>query len=101
LERTTLTPEDYHENPELAVLEILESALEMTELCLIANYPDVHETEADHQSCGYSERLAYVACLTSQVQALNLAITKYRTCLELQRQRYLSREQSQKKDINF
>ncbi len=98
---STLAPNDFHENPELAVIEILESSLDMTTLAFIASYPDIYDTEADNHGGDYSERMAYADCLMNQVQALEMAIAGYRSCLERQEQRMLFREQSQKKNIIF
>ncbi len=98
---STLAPNDFHENPELAVIEILESALDMTIFSFHASYPDIHDQDTYNLGGDYSERLAYADCLMNQVQALEMAIAGYRFCLERQRQRNHIREQLQKTDINF
>ncbi len=69
---------DFGGNPELAVLDILKRALEVTTEVLLSTYPDLEDEEWTPKEADVNEQFAYASGVLSHVQALERAIINYR-----------------------
>jgi hypothetical protein len=68
------TPIQLNENPELAVLRLLKTNLEVAEVALLAEYPDCEEPDWERQ---HSEQEAYVTAILHQIDALEATLDEY------------------------
>lgn len=75
--------EDVYAAPELATLAVLEAALDVSLIALVAAHPDDHELEDDPPP---SERVAARA-LVEAVHNVAAAVHRYRLALTLERAR--------------
>lgn len=81
------TPTDLSEQPQLAVLEVLESALQQSTLALIAAHPQYWQEEAFPGSGDPSEEDAYVTAIIFQIHALEGTLQCYRQSVQRLRDR--------------
>lgn len=72
MERSWLTPEELGENPELAVLRVLKTNLDVAELALLSSYPRCEDRE-----CSRSEEEAYAMAILYQMDALGAMLQEY------------------------
>ena len=75
IERALPTPAQLMEAPELAVLRVLQTALEVAEAALKATYPD--DAEAVESRGGRSEPEAYALAILYQSEVLGGLIHEY------------------------
>ena len=73
------TPDELKENPELATLALLDSAMLMTTLSLVALYPSSYGDDLDLEG---GELDAYADAIISQIQSLEWMIQSYQKTLE-------------------
>jgi hypothetical protein len=73
MDSSFLTPIQFNDNPELALLEILKCALGATELALLATYPDNGECSERPRS----EQEAYVFTIIHQINTLQAVLDEY------------------------
>lgn len=78
-----LTPSELMENPELAVLLVLKTSLNVAELALHAAYPDNCECS---ERCR-SEQEAYVFAIRHQISTLEALLDEHLESLERLRER--------------
>ena len=74
-DRSSLTPIQIHENPELAALRILKTTLDVVDRALVGAYPESGEPSyPDHDR---SEPDAYALAILHQIDALGALLDLY------------------------
>jgi hypothetical protein len=81
-----LTPTEIKENPELATLALLDAALLMTSLSLIALYPSSYGDDSDLEG---NELSAYADAIIIQINTVEGMIDCYRKSLKRSRRAFL------------
>ncbi len=84
MEKSSLTPMEFNENPELAALQILKTSLDVAESALLATYPDSCEPSFS-EGCR-SEQEAYAISILYQIDALGAVLNQYAESLRRLRQ---------------
>lgn len=87
-ERPGITPSDLIERPELAVLEVLDSALGIAQFALLAAHPEL--TEADPATVPTDLESLAADHILGAADALQRAIASYRSVIKREASRALS-----------
>jgi hypothetical protein len=75
------TPPDLAENPELAVLALLDAALDLTVSALLALYPELADPERPYWIDAPSAARDRAATIASRAHSLREALARYRRIL--------------------
>jgi hypothetical protein len=73
------TPDELKENPHLATLSLLDAAMLMTTLSLVALYPSSYGDDSDLE---VGELGAYADAIIGQIQSLEWTLQSYRKSLK-------------------
>lgn len=87
-----LTPIELGENPELAVLQILSTSLDVAQMALLSMYPDSCEPSRSLER-RRSEAEAYALSILYQIDALSVLLQEYTESIRGSRQ-WRNRESS-------
>lgn len=82
MDNSSLSPRELMEHPELAVLRILKTNLDVAGLALLATYPDNHENSEEPRS----EQEAYAFAILHQIDAFGAMLDEYAESLRRLRQ---------------